>query len=187
MALIVKFMANYFMNPGELPEIPRRSDPAHDAFLFRQGPTKGLGRIQFHDFRAIYGAAPGANAAVFREQIDAFQRFGLEATPDAEQQKDIDFLLPVGEIFTLVAYGQLILEAARLESLGTDLVEQIFDVLVRDLSRSALELHGKPSSRPEQQRLALEMIRRPVPDAARVERVFAGEVLARRDAYDMRP
>src|SRR5210317_1711644 len=52
MALIVKFMANYLFNPGEFPEIPFRADASHDAFLFEQGPTRGLGKIQFHDYMA---------------------------------------------------------------------------------------------------------------------------------------
>ncbi|MFN2358761.1 MAG: acyl-CoA dehydrogenase family protein, partial [Desulfotignum sp.] len=50
MALIIKFMANYFFNPGTFPEIPRRDDPGCDTFLFNQGETKGLGNIQFHDY-----------------------------------------------------------------------------------------------------------------------------------------
>src|SRR5512137_648620 len=50
MALIVKFMANYFFNPKTYPEVPRRDDPSNDAFLFKQGPTRGLGKIQFHDY-----------------------------------------------------------------------------------------------------------------------------------------
>ena len=51
-ALIVKFMENYFFHPADLPPVPRRDDPANDDFLFHQGPTRGLGRIRFHDFRA---------------------------------------------------------------------------------------------------------------------------------------
>src|SRR5262249_11462221 len=41
-ALIVKFMANYFFAPAECPAIPRRDDAANDGFLFAQGPAKGL-------------------------------------------------------------------------------------------------------------------------------------------------
>ncbi|MBN8464049.1 MAG: acyl-CoA dehydrogenase, partial [Dechloromonas sp.] len=48
MALIVKFMANYFFAPAEYPEIPRRGDRANDDFLFNQGPARGLGAIRFH-------------------------------------------------------------------------------------------------------------------------------------------
>jgi len=39
--------------------------------------------------------------------------FLTTATPDEAQQKDTDFLLALGELFTLVVYGQLILENAR--------------------------------------------------------------------------
>jgi len=45
-ALIVKFMANYFFFPREYPPIPTRNEAVNDDFLFRQGETKGLGRIQ---------------------------------------------------------------------------------------------------------------------------------------------
>jgi acyl-CoA dehydrogenase len=48
MALIIKFIPNYFFNPGDLLEIPSQEDAVNDDFLFNQGPTKGLGKIQFH-------------------------------------------------------------------------------------------------------------------------------------------
>ncbi|MCK5348139.1 MAG: acyl-CoA dehydrogenase, partial [Desulfobacula sp.] len=56
MALIIKFMANYFFNPGEFPEIDKRDDAVCDEFLFNQGPTRGLGKIQFHDFNIAYNS-----------------------------------------------------------------------------------------------------------------------------------
>ena len=54
-ALIVKFMANYFFFPGEYPPVLTRSEAANDDFLFDQGPAKGLGKIQFHDYNLAYG------------------------------------------------------------------------------------------------------------------------------------
>ena len=39
-ALIVKFMPNYFFAPAECPEVPRRDDAANDDFLFDQGPAQ---------------------------------------------------------------------------------------------------------------------------------------------------
>src|SRR5512143_1396572 len=53
-ALILKFMSNYFFNPGDYPAVPRRDDAANDDFLFQQGPARGLGRVQFHDYRQAY-------------------------------------------------------------------------------------------------------------------------------------
>jgi acyl-CoA dehydrogenase len=38
----------------------------------------------------------------------------MKTPPSAEQAKDIDFLLTAGEMFTLVVYGQLMLENAKI-------------------------------------------------------------------------
>jgi len=184
-ALIVKFMQAYFFNPAEHPEIPRRLDAANDDFLFDQGPTKGLSKIQFHDYRKAYASRDLPNVKLFSEQIKVFREFLMKATPDAAQQKDIDFLLAVGEIFTLVVYGQLILENANLLSISDDLVDQIFDFMVRDLSRFALQVHGKPSSTEAQMAYCMSLIRKPVVDAARSSRVLEAEVYSLNGAYVM--
>ena len=55
-------------------------------------------------------------------------------------------MLTLGELFTLVVYGQLILEQAALTELPEDTIDQIFDVLVRDYSAYAVALHGRASS-----------------------------------------
>ena len=93
--------------------------------------------------------------------------------------------MSLGEVFTLVPYGQLILEAAPLHGVGDDLVNQIFDVMVRDLSRYALELAHKPGTRPEQQERAMAMIRRPAQDQARFRRIWQEEVAVLAGAYRM--
>ena len=113
-ALIVKFMANYFFAPAEYPPVPTVDEPRNDDFLFAQGPARGLGKIQFHDYNLAYGLYDLPNVAAFREQIRVFKKLLATATPDEGQQKDTDFLLALGELFTLVVYGQLILENARL-------------------------------------------------------------------------
>ncbi len=145
-ALIVKFMRNYFFAPAEYDEVPRIDDDSDDVFLFDQGPARGLGKIQFHDFHPAFERWDLPNVNLFEEQITIFQEFLMMATPDEEQQKDVDFLLALGEIFTLVVYGQLILENAEIYAIDPDIVNQIFDCLVRDFSKFALELHNKPSS-----------------------------------------
>jgi acyl-CoA dehydrogenase len=184
-ALIVKFMQNYFFNPGEYPEIPRRLDAVNDDFLFDQGPTKGLGKIQFHDYRKAYASRDLPNVRIFSEQIKVLRDFLMKATPSAEQQKDVDFLLAVGEIFTLVVYGQLILENADLLKVPDDLVDQIFDFMVRDLSRFALILHSKPSSTEVQMAFCMSLIRKAHTDAARCQRVLEIHVYSLKDAYRM--
>ena len=185
-ALIVKFMANYFFAPADFPELAQQSQAANDDFLFDQGPTKGLGKIRFHDYNIAYSSRDTANLRVFREQIAAFKEMLFAAPPDESQRKDIDFLLAGGEIFALVVYGQLILENANIYDVSDDLLDQIFDFMVRDFSRHALNLYSKPSSNETQMKACQKMIRKPVFDAERYERVWQ-QVHDLRDAYEMNP
>ncbi len=187
MALIIKFMANYFFNPGQFPEIPKRDDPADDAFLFNQGPTKGLGKIQFHDYNLAYDGVDLPNVVIFKEQIATLREFLATATPSEEQAKNIDFLLSLGELFTLVAYGQLLLEKYRMDSLEEDLVEQIFDFMVRDFSKFALQIYSKPDSTAKQMDLCMKMIRRPVVNTERFQRFWEQYVYSLKDTYEMNP
>jgi len=187
MALIIKFMANYFFKPGDFPKIDRINEPADDVFLFNQGPTRGLGKIQFHDYQIAYDSIDLPNIAVFKQQITGLKEFLMTATPDEAQQKDIDFLLTLGELFTLVAYGQLIIENAAIYEVESDLLDQIFDFMVRDFSKFALQLYAKPSSSDQQMALALKMIRKSVVDHARFNAIWEKHVAPLNGAYEMRP
>ncbi len=187
MALVVKFMANYLFNPGSFPEIPRRVDPADDTFLFNQGPTRGLGQIRFHDWTAAYGLFDTPNLQRFRGQIDAFKALLLQAPPDKAQAREIDFLLTAGELFTLVVYGQLILEQAQLDRLPAAVVDSIFQELVQDFSRHALELSAKSSATAIQSELCLRMIGRPFADPAVREEIWRQRVFPLVDSYAMKP
>ncbi|TMA35627.1 MAG: acyl-CoA dehydrogenase, partial [Deltaproteobacteria bacterium] len=184
-ALIVKFIAGYFFNHAPFPPVPRRDQAANDDFLFDQGPARGLGKIAFHDYAPVFAGYPLPNVAVFGEQIAVFRELMTAATPDETQQKDIDFLMALGEIFVLVVYAQLVLENARLYAVDDGLVDQIFDCLVRDVARFALELYGKPTTTPAQMEHCLRMIRKPVADPARYERVWQDHVYALKGAYQM--
>ena len=187
MALIIKFMPNYFFNPGEFPEIPTFHDAVNDDFLFNQGPTKGLGGIQFHNYYHVYKSVNLPNVNVFKEQIKLLREALMTAGPDEAQQKDIDFLLTVGELFTLVVYGQLILENAKLYNIDDDMVDQMFEVFVSDFSRFSLELGNKPSSSEKQQEYALKMIRKPIYNTERSARIWDKHVYAMKESYAMNP
>ncbi len=91
----------------------------------------------------------------------------------------------MGELFTLVVYAHLVLEAAPLWEVDDDTVDTIFDVLVRDLSRHALHLHAQPAATPTQAELCLRMVRRPAFDVARWTAVWREQVLALRGSYRM--
>ncbi|MFH9397255.1 acyl-CoA dehydrogenase family protein [Streptomyces sp. NPDC017413] len=185
LALILKFLRNHLLDPVGFPAVPTRLDAADDAFLFRQGPARGLGSVRFHDWRPAFDAyAEVPNVARFREQADALCAFVGTAAPDEEQSRDLDLLLAVGQLFALVVHGQLILEQARLTGLDEELLDELFAVLVRDFSAHAVELHGKDSATEDQQRWALGAVRRPVVDAARSARIWE-RVEALSGAYEM--
>jgi acyl-CoA dehydrogenase len=186
-ALILKFMANYFFNPTEYADIGQRSEPKNDDYLFQQGPTKGLGDVRFHDYNVAYSSWDLPNVNVLREQTAVFSEMLAAAPPDESQSRDTDFILTVGEIFTLVTYGQLILENARIYDVPADIVDQIFDCFVRDFSKFALQLYSKPRCNPEQSAYCLKMIRKPAVDDERYERVWRDYVHALKDAYEMNP
>jgi acyl-CoA dehydrogenase len=187
MALVLKFMANFLLNPAEYEPIPPRRDAGDDEFLFKQGPTRGLGKIRFHDWRLAYGQfAAVPNVERFAEQAEGLSALLTTAPPGEDQLRDLGFMLTLGELFTLVPYGQLILEQAQLTGLDNDVVDQIFDVFVRDFCSYAVDLHGQASSTPAQQAWALEHVRKPVTDADRFGRVLE-QVLALDGAYAMQP
>jgi acyl-CoA dehydrogenase len=187
MALIIKFMANYFFNPGKFPEIDQHDGIEDDTFLFNQGPTRCLGKIQFHDFNIAYNSIDLPNLTVFKEQIKLLQEMLKTAPPNKDQQGDIDFLLILGELFTLVAYGQLIIENAKFYDVEDELLDQIFDFMIRDFSKFALQLYTKTSSTDTQMDICMQMIKKPVRDAARFIQVWQTYVQPLNNAYAMRP
>jgi acyl-CoA dehydrogenase len=187
--LLGKFMPNFLFAPNaELPVIGRRDDASDDTFLFAQGPTGGLGTVRFHDWRAPFDAfAHLPNVALLREQVEVLTEMLASATPDAAQQRDIDFAFAVGQLFASVPYAQLILEEAVLSGVDAALIDGIFAVLVRDFNAYAVELSDKPSTTDQQARFAMRMIRRPVPDPAHNDQVWKEHVLPLSGAYRMRP
>ncbi len=204
-ALVLKFMPRYLGAAHgaaqQYPDVPVRQDAGDDAYLFHQGPAKGLGAIGFADWRPPFDRfAHLTNVAVFREQIDAFTQLVLTAPPTEAQQKDLDYLQILGQLFTQIVYAQLILESAALAidagqtrpgsvSDLSDLTEahlgRIFAVFVQDMSDQAVALHGQASASDAQSAAALSILRKPRIDAA-AERGFVNEVLSYSGAYEMK-
>ncbi|MGV9798545.1 acyl-CoA dehydrogenase [Mycobacterium sp. NPDC003449] len=172
---------------ADLPTIGTRRDAANDDFLFDQGPSSGLAKIRFGDWQAVLRrAASTPNVGVFLEQAKALQTLLAVATPTADQQRNVDFLFAIGEMFTLVPYAQLILEQAEIEAIDSDLIDQLFAVLVTDMSTHATRLHCHPDATAAQKQRALDIIGQPVADGARHDRVVAkARTLAGR--YEMKP
>jgi acyl-CoA dehydrogenase len=94
-------------------------------------------------------------------------------------------LLNLGELFTLVAYGQLLIEKAGINGVDDDLMDQIFDFMVRDFSKFALQLYSKTSSTPEQMAICLKIIKKPAVNPERFNRIWEKDVLSLKEAYTM--
>lgn len=189
MALIVKLIPSYFFNPGEFADVPKMNSADNDDFLFQQGPTRGYAKTQFHDFRVAYASKNLPNLEVFKEQIKAYEEFLMVSGMELKDQmmNDFDFLLTVGELFTLVAYGQLVIEGAAVEGIDDDLLNSIFDFMVRDFAKYGLELYSKQSSTEKQQEACLKMIKKPVPDMEKFNKVLKEHVYSLTDEYEMNP
>jgi acyl-CoA dehydrogenase len=186
-ALIVKFMPNFFFQPAEYSHVGRQDEARNDDFLFDQGSARGLGQVRFHDYRPVFEGCEAPNVRSFAAQAESFRELLAAEPPGPEQMKDVDFLLAAGEIFALIVYGQLIVENARIYQIDDDLLDQIFDFMVRDMSKHALTLSLQPSSTDGQTERCREMLRKPVEDVDRYGRVWQNHVEPLDGAYEMNP
>ena len=114
-ALIVKFMPNFFFAPAELPDgAATRATPPTTTSSSTRAPTKGLGQIQLPRLpEGLRGLGPAQRRAASPSRSRSSASCSPATPPDEAQMKDIDFLLAGGELFALVVYAQLILENAR--------------------------------------------------------------------------
>jgi acyl-CoA dehydrogenase len=185
--LIRKFMQNYFFNPAEYAPVAPDVCAKDDLFLFCQGPTKGLGAVRFHDYTSTFAAnAHLPNVAAFIRQIALFKEMLEKSGPDKQQDLDPSFSLPLGEMFSIVVYGQLILEQAELDRIDPDVINQIFDFMVRDFARFALQIYGMHGTRDEQRVFCKEiMLIRAVPAAEQRRRIWETCVLSLNGEYRM--
>jgi alkylation response protein AidB-like acyl-CoA dehydrogenase len=185
LALALKFLPNYLFGGEAFEPVPTRREAGDDAFLFAQGPTRGLGKIRFGDWRPAFDEfAHVPNVGRFREQAEALVAMVSDAPLTEEQMTDdLDFQQSLAQVFSLVPYGQLIAEEAATQGTPEDIVDLVFEWLVRDFSTLALDLHGKASSTPEQQQWVLDNIRKPVIDREREQRLYA-EIRALAGAYE---
>jgi acyl-CoA dehydrogenase len=185
--LIRKFMKNYFFNPAEYKSVAPDFSNKDDMFLFNQGPTKGLGSVQFHDYKPVFKANKQMpNVAIFIQQINLFKELLEKAGPDKAQDMDPIFSLPLGEMFSIVVYGQLILEQAKFDNVDPDIINQIFDFMVRDFARFALQIYGTHNTKDEQRAYCKDiMLIKAQGDDAQYNRVWGKYVFALNGEYAM--
>jgi len=95
--LIRKFMQNYFFNPAEYAPVSPDLSARDDLFLFDQGPTRGLGKVRFHDYKPVFELNRSLpNVEVFMSQIEIFREMLEKAGPDQAQDMDPSWSLPLG-------------------------------------------------------------------------------------------
>jgi len=89
-------------------------------------------------------------------------------------------------MFSIVVYGQLILEQAKIDKLDKDVINQIFDFMVRDFSRFGLEIYGKHTTNDAQREYCKEiMLILSVPNPTQYEKVWQTYVIALNGEYKM--
>ena len=184
MALVNKFFKAYFFDTVDFPPVPKRNDIADDDYLFKQKAGK-LKTVKFGDYSRCYEGMNQANVLRFREQVELLKTFLAEATPSAEQGKNVDYMIALGELLTMCAYGQLILENAKIYEIEDDIIEEIFAVLIRDYANYALMFRSTFEQRPEQIEIINKMIMDPIIDAERFEKIWENHVLSLKDQYVM--
>jgi acyl-CoA dehydrogenase len=183
MALIIKFVRNYLFQPVDYPPVPQRCEAGDDRYLFAQ-KTGGLAGVRFPDYRLAYEGIDSPNVLVFREQAELFRTLLATAPPSPEQAKNIDYMLAAGELFTLIVYGQLILENAKIYGTDRDVVEQIFAFMVKDYSAFALQMVLGQENSVAQEALFNQMIKKPMKDDSGFQRVWE-DLYAMKNQYVM--
>ncbi len=138
---------------------------------------------------------------VFLEQIDALTQLVMTAPPTEAQQKDLDYLQVLGQLFAQVVYAQLICESSalamdsgeirpgsvsQLDHLTEAHIDRMFAVFIQDTAEQAVALHGQASATDDQRSGALGLIRNPVIEKD-AEDAFVAEVLSYDGAYEWRP
>jgi len=186
MALIIKFVRNYFFGPVDYPEVKQNNSSGDDNYLFSQ-KTGGLSDIRFPDYRLAYNTVATANVLLFKEQAELFRTMLMEAPPSADQTKNIDYMLAAGELFTLIVYAQLILENSRIYGIEEELLEQIFMFLIKDYSLYALQMHLSYENTEKQDEFYRSMVKKPAVDKQGFDHVWEHHVIALKDTYTMNP
>jgi acyl-CoA dehydrogenase len=184
MALIMKFIQNYLFSKEEYPAIPVRNEMSNDAYLFKQF-AGGLSKVTFPDYKKAFDGVNIPNVNLFREQAEIFREMLAKAPPSKEQSKNVDYTLSIGEIFTLIPYGQLILENMKLYNIDPGIINEIFKFIVGDCSQFALTVYTNHENSPEQEKYLLNLIKKPILDEAKFNEVWEKYVFSLADKYVM--
>ena len=74
-----------------------------------------------------------------------------------------------------------------MDGVEDDLLGQIFDVMIRDFSKFALQIYGKSGTTEKQMDLCLKMIQKPIADRERFLNIWENYAYSLKDTYEMSP
>ncbi len=182
MALVIKFMQNYFFKNEHYTDIPLRRDAKDDSNLFKQTTGK-LAKVTFPDYRRCYDGVDLPNVQIFLEQIERFREMLSQAPLTDHQQKNQTYMLHLGELFTMAVYAQLVLENAKLYEVNDDVIDHMFTFMVSDFAQFALAHLSKFENTPEQEKRLEQMLKKPEINANRAEKIWQEQVHPLKDQY----
>ncbi|SHI85261.1 acyl-CoA dehydrogenase [Dethiosulfatibacter aminovorans DSM 17477] len=185
MALVLKFVKNYFFGNEKYEDIPVRNDASDDSNVFKQR-MGGLSKVKFDDYRKAYEGVEITNVKKFAEQVELFKNMMAEAPVDQSLLKNMDYMLNIGEIFTMIVYAQLALEGAKLRNVDEELINQIFGYFIKDINKYALnQLNGQINTEKQEEYLREISMLKPEIDKARDEKFWKEYVQIHDGAYVM--
>jgi len=185
MALVLKFMKNYFFDNIEYPEIGIVNEMKEDSNIFKQ-TIGGLSKVKFPDYRKAYYGVDLPNVNKFIELIESFRELLMKDAPSGKLVKNMDYMLNYGEIFTMIVYAQLVLEGAKLHNVEDDLIDQIFALFVKDVNKYALTQLNNQKNTETQSKLLREIaLNGPVVDKEKDDEFFKEYIQALDGSYVM--
>jgi acyl-CoA dehydrogenase len=138
---------------GETPSVPNE--------FLTSARSGAINSIAFPPVMKAYESLMGiANVRLFARQIERFRSF-LAADPTIDAA-DTQYSLAVGQCLAIIAYGQLIAEAAHRLNAAAETVAAIFHLLIADLSAAALTLAALPKHDPDARSCAQQMVTLPI-------------------------
>lgn len=186
MALVLKFVQNYFFDNIEYPEIGVVREAKDDSNVFRQ-TLGGLGKVKFPEYKKAYENVDVPNVKIFSTMVDTFRDMIAFAAPDKSMTKNMDYMLNIGEIFTLIVYAQLVLESAKLNFVDEKLIDQIFGYFIKDANAFALnQMNNQINSEKQDEYLQKLALTKPNVDKERDEMFWKEFVQILDGAYVMK-
>lgn len=184
---IIKFMGNYFFKPIDYPEVGRRTEAGDDSNVFKQFAGK-TSTVTFHDYQKAYndiGHLP--NVKIFNEKIEIFKEMLQQAAPDKAQYKNVDHMLNIGEIFSLIVYGNIIAENFRFNPMATEIIDRLYEVLCRDIAEFAFNQFLNFNLTADQEKYFQALMKKPVLNADQDQKIWEDHILPLVGSYTMNP